>query len=76
MLYKSPCAPSTYRALLAHKELEVAYQMTQSEVFPVRAEQAPGGTSLSPSICVLESAKMTSHHTSTDLLIVALNSAL
>lgn len=50
--------------------------MTQCEVFPVRAEQAPGGTSLSPCICVLESAKLTFHHTHFDPLIVVLNSPL
>ncbi len=70
---------STYRALSAYwnayEELEVTYQMTQCEVFPVRAEQAPGETSLS-SICVLESARLTSHLTCSDLLIVVLNSPL
>ena len=46
--------------------------MAQCEVFPFRAERAPGGTSLSAYICVLES----SHHTCSDLLIVVLNSPL
>lgn len=50
--------------------------MTQREVFPVRAEQAPGGTSLSLCICVLESATLTLNHTHFDPLIVVLNSPL
>lgn len=69
----SPWA-STCRVLLgywsAHKELEVADQTTQCEVFSVRGEQVPGGTSLSPRICVIESTKLTSHCTCSDPLIV------
>lgn len=44
--------------------------------FPVRAEQVPGGTSLSPGICVPKSAKPPSHHTRSDLVMAVLNSPL